>query len=128
MLASSQSFDYDLDLVLPFAQTLIPGLARSDGMRCIGLRKQGELVEMSFKVFGLAVDCKGTVVWRTQSTVTHPKGVGIKFSLETRPQKRVLRQINGRLRKIASLYRRSRYLMNQDEFLKRLDELERRGA
>ena len=44
MLASSQSFDYDLDLVLPFAQALIPGLARSDGMRCIGLRKQGELV------------------------------------------------------------------------------------
>ena len=40
----SQSFDYDLDLVLPFAQSLIPGLARSDGMRCIGLRKHGALV------------------------------------------------------------------------------------
>jgi len=42
--ASSQSFDYDLDLVLPFAQSLIPGLARADGMRCIGLRKHGDLV------------------------------------------------------------------------------------
>ena len=41
---SSQSFDYDLEQVLPFAQSLIPGLARSDGMRCIGLRKDGELV------------------------------------------------------------------------------------
>ena len=40
----SQSFDYDLEQVLPFAQSLIPGLARSDGMRCIGLRKDGELV------------------------------------------------------------------------------------
>lgn len=40
----SQSFDYDLEQVLPFAQSLIPGLARSDGMRCIGLRKHGELV------------------------------------------------------------------------------------
>lgn len=30
--------------MLPFAQSLIPGLARSDGMRCIGLRKHGELV------------------------------------------------------------------------------------
>ena len=40
----SQSFDYDLDLVLPFAQSLIPGLARADGMRCIGLRKHGALV------------------------------------------------------------------------------------
>jgi hypothetical protein len=68
------------------------------------------------------------VVWRTQSTVTHPKGVGIKFRLESKQQRRVLRQITTRLRKIASLYRRSRYLMSQDEFLKRLDELERHGA
>ena len=44
MSVRSQSFDYDLDLVLPFAQSLIPGLARSDGMRCIGLRKHGDLV------------------------------------------------------------------------------------
>lgn len=86
-----------------------------------------ESVMIAFKVFGLAVECKGTVVWRTQSTVTHPRGVGIKFSLEGKTQKRVLRQINNRLRKIASLYRRSRYLMSQDEFLKRLDELENRG-
>ena len=67
------------------------------------------------------------MVWLTQSTVTHPKGVGIKFSLETKLQRRALRQVNARLRKIASLYRRSRYLMSQDEFLKRLDELENRG-
>lgn len=40
----SQSFDYDLEQVLPFTQSLIPGLARTDGMRCIGLRKDGELV------------------------------------------------------------------------------------
>jgi hypothetical protein len=90
--------------------------------------KQDEKVSLSFKVFGLLVECRGAVVWRTQSTVTHPKGVGIKFSLETKMQKRVLRQINSRLRKIAALYRRSRYLMSQDEFLKRLDELENRGA
>jgi hypothetical protein len=93
---------------------------------------QDEKVNLTFKVFGLPVACQGTVVWRTHSTVTHPRGVGIKFALETRVQKRVLRQINSRLRKIATLYRRSRYLMSQDEFLKRLDELEgdlaKRGA
>jgi hypothetical protein len=82
-------------------------------------------VSITFKVFGLPVESKGTVVWRTPSTVTHPKGIGIKFSLDNKKQRRTLRQINNRLRKIASLYRRSRYLMNQDEFLKRLDELER---
>ena len=38
------AFDYDLEAVLPFAQSLIPGLARSEGMRAIGLRKSGALV------------------------------------------------------------------------------------
>lgn len=37
-------FDYELDTVLPFAQSLIEGLARTEGMRAIGLRKDGELV------------------------------------------------------------------------------------
>lgn len=38
------TFDYDLEQVLPFAQHLIVGLVRSEDMRCIGLRKNGELV------------------------------------------------------------------------------------
>ncbi len=38
------ALDYDLDSVLPFAQSLIVGLARSDDMRCIGLRRDGDLV------------------------------------------------------------------------------------
>jgi hypothetical protein len=90
--------------------------------------KQDEMVTLTFRVFGMTVESKGTVVWRTQSTVTHPKGIGIKFSLPTRPQKRVLRQVTGRLRKIATLYRRSRYLMSQEEFMRRLDELEKHGV
>jgi hypothetical protein len=89
--------------------------------------EQGELVTLNFKVFGMVVECNGNVVWRTRSTVTHPKGVGVKFVVSTRPQKRVLRQINARLRKIAALYRRSRYLMSQEDFIKRLDELEKNG-
>jgi len=38
------ALEYDTNSVLPFAQSLIVGLRRSDDMRCIGLRKQGELV------------------------------------------------------------------------------------
>lgn len=41
---ANHEHDYDVDAVLPFAQGLIPGLQRSDGMRAIGLRKDGELV------------------------------------------------------------------------------------
>lgn len=40
----SHEFDYDLESVFPFAQSLIQGLARTEGMRAIGLRKDGELV------------------------------------------------------------------------------------
>ncbi len=36
--------EYDLEAVLPFMQQLIPGLARTEGMRAIGLRRDGELV------------------------------------------------------------------------------------
>ncbi|OFZ54608.1 MAG: hypothetical protein A2428_06105 [Bdellovibrionales bacterium RIFOXYC1_FULL_54_43] len=83
-----------------------------------------EDVSVGFSVFGYLVNCHGTVVWRTQSTVTHPKGIGIKFRNLGRTEKRHLRAINRRLRKIAALYRRSRYLLNQEEFLKRLQEIE----
>ncbi len=40
----THAFDYDLDAVLPFMQALVPGLARADDMRAIGLRRGGRLV------------------------------------------------------------------------------------
>lgn len=85
---------------------------------------QDEAVQLAFTVFGIPMQCEGMIVWRTRSTVTTPKGVGIKFSQLSRPQKRTLRMINQRLRKISTLYRRSRYLLNQDEYLRRLEEIE----
>ena len=55
---SQHAFDYDLEAVLPFAQSLIPGLSRCEGMRAIGLRKGGELVAASiFEGFN------GTNIW-----------------------------------------------------------------
>ena len=44
METMSSSLDFELERVLPFVQGLIPGLARTDGMRSIGLRKNGDLV------------------------------------------------------------------------------------
>lgn len=83
-----------------------------------------EFVNVEFEVFGFKVECRGVVVWRTHSTVTHPRGVGIKFLQPTKPQRRALRQVTLRLRKIAALYRRSRYLMSQEDFVKQLEKLE----
>ena len=83
-----------------------------------------ENLDLQFSVFQQGVECTGTIVWRTQSTVTHPKGVGVKFHALTRVNRGQLRQVCGKLKKVAVFYRRSRYLMNQEDFMKRLDELE----
>jgi Tfp pilus assembly protein PilZ len=86
--------------------------------------QQDEKVSLAFTIFHVPVRCEGTVVWRTQSTVTHPKGVGIKFLELDRDQRRALKIINRRLKRISDFYKRSRYLLNQEEFIKRLQELE----
>lgn len=85
-----------------------------------------EPLKIAFTIFEIPLQVDGIVVWKTQSTVTTPKGIGIKFCSLARSERRVLRQVTYRLRKINALYRRSRYLMNQEDFLKRLQELETR--
>lgn len=41
---TAHSLDFDLEQVLPFVQSLVPGLKRSEDMKAIGLRKGGDLV------------------------------------------------------------------------------------
>jgi Tfp pilus assembly protein PilZ len=89
--------------------------------------KTDEPIQLQFELFKLLVKVDGVVVWRSESTVTHPKGVGVKFSSSERPTKRHLRLMTKRLKKIAHFYRSSRYLLNQDEFLRQLGELENRS-
>jgi Tfp pilus assembly protein PilZ len=86
--------------------------------------KQDEKVSICFTIFHVTVRCEGTIVWRTQSTVTHPKGVGVKFMELDRDQRRALKIITRRLKRISDFYKRSRYLLNQEEFVRRLQELE----
>ena len=80
-------------------------------------------VRLNFSSYGLSFEFEGAVVWRPQSTVTHPKGLGVKFGAMPRAQKRNLRAVEQRLRKIASFYRSHRYLMNPEEFSDRMREL-----
>lgn len=86
--------------------------------------REDEFVEVAFGLFGGEVRCTGNAVWRTESTVTHPKGIGVKFGPMPRVQRRVLRAVVQRLRKINRFYRSSRYLIGQEEFTRRLTELE----
>jgi len=81
-------------------------------------------VQVHFTVFGILVDCEGVVVWVTDSSVTHPRGVGLKFQKLTRVQRKALRNITQRLRQIAAYYKRSRHTLTPEEFAKGVKEIE----
>ena len=83
-----------------------------------------ERILVSFTIFGQEIETTGTIVWKTQGAVTHPKGIGIKFGLMSRLQKRILKAVNGRLKEISQLYHSSRLLMNREDFSKRMIELQ----
>jgi hypothetical protein len=74
--------------------------------------KQDEEVNIAFKIQGQPFTCPGMVVWKTQSSVTHPKGIGVKF----KP-----RGIRGK-RKMAALERKARSLplRREDSFEQQL--------
>jgi hypothetical protein len=82
---------------------------------------QDEAVSVEFSVLGQQLEFAGHVVWRTQSTVTHPKGVGVKFVPMDRKARRMLRGVTKKLKKATALSRKQRYLVNQEAFLKKLD-------
>lgn len=41
--------------------------------------KVDQAIQIKFSLFDHKFDCTGRVVWRTESGVTHPKGVGVRF-------------------------------------------------
>lgn len=86
--------------------------------------KEHEALSVEFTLYGHTVRCTGTVVWRAQSAVTNPKGVGVKFDQVHKAERRSLRAIGRRLRRISAHYRRSRYLLHPDEFAREWERLE----
>ncbi|MBC7385403.1 MAG: PilZ domain-containing protein [Cryobacterium sp.] len=83
---------------------------------------QNERILSRFILFGEALEIGGTVVWRSQSSVTHPKGVGIKFDRLDKMQRRIMRAATGHLRKITSL-QNTRGKMTPEEFNNRMAEM-----
>jgi Tfp pilus assembly protein PilZ len=61
---------------------------------------QNERILSRFELFGEALEIGGTIVWRSQSSVTHPKGVGVKFDELEKTQRRVMRAAMLHLKKI----------------------------
>ncbi len=85
---------------------------------------QDEWITIRFSVFKTQMEMSGVIVWRSQSSVTHPKGVGLKFAPLDRAKKKTMKAITQRLRKIGRFYRQGRYLLPEEEFSRRMLELQ----
>ena len=58
-------------------------------------------VELKFTLFGYEITCPGNVVWKAASTVTHPKGMGVKFDTLGKVYKRRLRISTRKLKELS---------------------------
>lgn len=78
-----------------------------------------ELVDLNFSLFERPLLCTGRVVWRTESTVTHPKGIGVKFEPLTKDNAVCLKQATQKLKKLAQVYSQMTREKNWQEYLQR---------
>lgn len=51
----------------------------------------GQRVSIGVAAYGYEIDLTGVIVWNAKSSVTHPKGMGVKFDPLERAQRRKLR-------------------------------------
>jgi len=78
-----------------------------------------EVVSLSFSLFDRPAACKGNVVWRAESGVTHPKGIGVKFQHLDKETHSSLKQAVNKLRKLARMYNQMSRERNWQEYLQR---------
>ncbi len=67
--------------------------------------KVDQELHIKFSLFDQKFLCTGRVVWRTESGVTHPKGVGVKFSGVEKPMQGELRQTVKKLKSLSRKYK-----------------------
>jgi hypothetical protein len=74
--------------------------------------KVDQIVQIKFSLFDHKFECNGRIVWRTESGVTHPKGVGVRFvGLE----KGVYADLRETVKKLRSLSRKYKDLRTEEK-------------
>lgn len=82
-----------------------------------------EIVRVFFQAFGTACEARGMVVWTTESTVTRPKGVGIKFTKPSSLVKRSIKQITHSIGQLNKLQKSNLSDEDRLRLLAKIDEL-----
>lgn len=70
--------------------------------------KVDQVVQIKFSLFDHKFECSGRVVWRTESGVTHPKGVGVRFLGLEKQMHADLRDIVKKLKTLSLKYKNLR--------------------
>jgi hypothetical protein len=83
---------------------------------------QNERILSRFELFGEFLEIGGTIVWRSQSSVTHPKGVGVKFDVLDKTQRKVMKAATQHLKKISAV-QNARNKFSAEEFNQRMTKL-----
>jgi len=83
-----------------------------------------EEITIRSKLFGVSLDVEGHVIWKAKESVTHPKGIGVRFNLSHKKQKKTLLALDHRFKEIKKSFRRSRYLKSETEFHQTIRDLQ----
>ena len=78
-----------------------------------------ERLDLEFTLFQKPLRCEGLVVWKTESTVTHPKGVGVRFVTLDRETITALKESTHTLKGMALTYREMVRNRNWEDYLAR---------
>ncbi len=70
--------------------------------------KADMMIHVKFALFDQHFSCEGKIVWQTESAVTHPKGVGIKFVNLDRKNQISLRETVKKLRNLSAKFKNIR--------------------
>ena len=80
---------------------------------------QDEDIKLEYSLFDKTIKCSGVAVWRTESKVTHPKGIGVKFSPLEKETVLVLKKAQQRLTQLNRTYQQMTVERNWEEYLRR---------
>jgi hypothetical protein len=83
-------------------------------------------IQLTFQAFGAQLSLSGAVVWKTETAVTHPRGVGVKFGALEKDSRKILRGVDRRVRQITRLYRSARYILTEEDYFAKMQDLKTR--
>jgi len=82
-----------------------------------------ERVRVEIDFYGTRATFSGIVVLKAGAAVTHPRGIGVKFTPQSKEVRRIHAAMDRRVKKLHNLFRTGRYLYSPEEYYRRVAEL-----